>query len=139
MGTGWRMFRQRGGATEVFVRAFPQPASGSGGKWQISTGGGTTPLWSRTAPELLYQSGDQIMVASYTVSGDTLVPGKPRVRVPKLGASAMGNSSVWDLAPDGKRVAVVTPESAEAFKQEHEVVFLENFFDELRRRAPLGK
>jgi serine/threonine-protein kinase len=128
-----------GGATEVFVRAFPQPASGSGGKWQISTGGGTTPLWSRTAPELLYQSGDQIMVASYTVSGDTLVPGKPRVWVPKLGASAMGNSAVWDLAPDGKRVAVVTPESAEAFKQEHEVVFLENFFDELRRRAPLGK
>jgi hypothetical protein len=123
----------------VFVRAFPQPASGSGGKWQISTGGGTTPLWSRTAPELLYQSGDQIMVASYTVSGDTLVPGKPRVWVPKLGASAMGNSAVWDLAPDGKRVAVVTPESAEAFKQEHEVVFLENFFDELRRRAPLGK
>jgi hypothetical protein len=35
---------------------------------------------------------------------------------------------------------VLTPvESAEAPKQEHEVVFLENFFDELRRRAPVGK
>ena len=46
----------------------------------------------------------------------------------------------WDLAPDGKRVVVIAPvESAEAPKQEHEVVFLENFFDELRRRAPAGK
>ena len=36
-------------------------------------------------------------------------------------------------------MAVVTPvESAEAPKQEHEVVFLQNFFDELRRRVPLG-
>ena len=47
---------------------------------------------------------------------------------------------MWDLAPDGKRVAVLTPvESADAPKQEHEVVFLQNFFDELRRRVPLGK
>jgi hypothetical protein len=45
-----------------------------------------------------------------------------------------------DLAPDGKRVVVVTPvASADAPKQEHEVVFLQNFFDELRRRVPLGK
>jgi len=38
-----------------------------------------------------------------------------------------------DLAADGKRVAVLTPaESTEAPKQEHEVVFLINFLDELR-------
>jgi hypothetical protein len=30
-------------------------------------------------------------------------------------------------------------ESAEAPKQEREVVFLFNFFDELRRRVPAGK
>ena len=46
------------GANEVFVRAFP-PAFGSGGRWQISTTGGTMPLWSASRPELLYQSGDQ--------------------------------------------------------------------------------
>ena len=39
-----------------------------------------------------------------------------------------------------KRVAVLTPvESAEAPKQDHEVVRLLNFFDELRRRVPVGK
>jgi hypothetical protein len=49
-----------------------------------------------------------------------------------------------DIAKDStlilRRTAVLTPaESAEALKQEHEVVFLENFFDYLRQRVPLGK
>jgi len=59
------------------------------------------------------------------------VAGKPRVWIAKLGGTG------WDVAPDGKRVLVLTPvESAEAPKQEHEVVFLENFFDYLRQRVP---
>jgi hypothetical protein len=82
----------------------------------------------------VYQSGDQIMAASYTVKGDTFVPEKPRVWIAQL----VGTQ--WDLAPDGKRVAVLTPvEGAEAPKQEHEVVFLLNFFDELKRRVPVGQ
>ena len=82
----------------------------------------------------MYQSGDQIMAASYTVSGDTFVADRPRVWIAKLGGTQ------WDLAPDGKRVAVLTPmESATPVTQDHQVVFLVNFFDELRRRVPLGK
>jgi Tol biopolymer transport system component len=122
------------GRNEVYVRAFPPPSPGQGGQWQISNSGGTGPRWSGTRHELLYQSGDQIMAASYTVKGDTFVADKPRVWIAKLGGTQ------WDLAPDGKRVAVLTPvETAEAPKQEHEVVFLLNFFDELKRRVPVGQ
>jgi hypothetical protein len=78
------------------------------------------------------------MAASYTVKGDTFVPEKPRVWIAKLGGSSVGTQ--WDLDPDGKRVAVLTPvDSPETPKHDHEVVFLENFFDELRRRVPVGK
>ena len=88
----------------------------------------------------MYQAGDQILAAAYTVKGDTFVAETPRVWIGKLGAVESANGAAWDLAPDGKRVAVVMPvESAEAPKPEHEVVFLLNFFDELRRRVPLGK
>jgi serine/threonine-protein kinase len=119
------------GKSEVYVRAFPPPSSGQGGRWQISSSGGAFPHWSRNGHDLLYQSGDQIMAASYTVKGDTFVAEKPRVWIAKLGGTE------WDLAPDGKRVLVLTPaESAEAPKPEHEVVFLENFFDYLRQRVP---
>jgi serine/threonine-protein kinase len=128
------------GATEVFVRAFPQPASGLGGRWQISTNGGTAPVWSRSGRDLFYQSGDQIMAASYAVTVDTFVPGKPRVWAPTRVAPGRPNTRAWDLAPDGNRVALLTPvDSSEGGKQEHVVVLLQNFFDELRRRVPLRK
>jgi serine/threonine-protein kinase len=122
------------GKAEVYVRAFPPPSSGQGGKWQVSNNGGTSARWSRNGRDLLYQSGDQIMAVTYVVKGDSFEADKPRVWIAKLGGTD------WDLSPDGKRVAVLTPvESAEAPKQEHEVVFLENFFDELRRRVPISK
>lgn len=74
------------------------------------------------------------MAVSYAIEGDTFVAEKPRLWLDKLGGT------VYDLPPDGKRVAVLTPlASPEAPKQEHTVVFLENFFDELRRRVPVTK
>jgi len=123
------------GIFEVYVRPFPLPASGQGGKWTISTGGGQFPVWSRTGNELLYQAGDQVMAVSYAVKGETFVADKPRVWIPKL-----GGAQIFSLAPDGRRIAVVTPAQApEAPKADHQVIFLFNFFDELRRRVPLTK
>jgi eukaryotic-like serine/threonine-protein kinase len=125
------------GRNEVYVRAFPPPASGQGGKWQISNSGGVEPFWSRNGRDLLYrsgQSGDQLMAVNYSVNGDSFVADKPRVWIDKLPGTDI------DLAPEGKRVAVITPvESTETPKADHEVVLLENFFDELRRRVPVGK
>ena len=82
----------------------------------------------------MYRSGDQLMAVSYSVKGDAFVAEKPRVWIAKLGGTA------WDLAPDGKRVAVAIPEgSARAPRQEHEIVMLQIFSDELRRRVRVGK
>jgi len=121
------------GRADVYVRPFPVPSSGQGGKWTISSNGGTNPVWSQSGHELLYQSGGQVMAVSYSVKGDAFQQEKARVWVAKVGGQ-------WDLAPDGKRLAVLTPvEAPEAPKADHQVVFLQNFFDELRRRAPLGK
>jgi hypothetical protein len=117
----------------VVVRAYPAPASGQGGKWPVSTNGGAAVRWSRNSSELLYQEGDRIMAVSYMVHGDSFDVDKPRVRLEKLGEPS------WDLAPDG-RIAVVTPlQSTQAPAAEHTVVFLQNFFDYLRRRVPVDK
>jgi hypothetical protein len=73
------------------------------------------------------------------VSGDAFVADKPRVWIAALGTSSSLPGG-WDLAPDGKRVLVVAPvDSADATKAEHHVVLVQNFFDELRRKVPLGK
>ena len=127
-------FSDESGKPEVYVRPFPPPSSGLGEKWQISNGGGFNADWSRNGHDLVYRSGDDFMAASYTVKGDTFVAEKPRLWIAKFAKNA------WALAPDGKRVLVAAPVgSAEPPKPEHEAVFLENFFDYLRQRVPLGK
>jgi serine/threonine-protein kinase len=124
------------GRPEVVVRAFPAPAAGQESIWPISNSGGGVPAWLRSSQELLYQSGDQIMAVKYSVKGDSFEAEKPTVWVPRLGG--IGFRGSWDLAPDGKRLAVVMPvETTTASKAEHEVMFLENFFGELRRRVPV--
>jgi eukaryotic-like serine/threonine-protein kinase len=123
------------GTNEVYVRGFPAPTTGQGSRWQISNRGGAFPVWSRSGRELLYQSGDQVMTASYTVKGDSFVAEKPRVWVAKLGGAL-----AFDLAPDGKRALVLAPaETPDAPKLDHTIVFLQNFFDELRRRVPVDR
>jgi len=123
------------GKYEVYVRAFPLSA-GPGGKWQISNSGGVSPQWSPNGHDLFYRSGLQIMAVSYKVEGGTFAAGKPRVWIAKMGKAESG----WDLAPDGKRILALTPgKSVEGAKPEHDVVFLLNFFDNLRQRAPWGK
>ena len=118
------------GTNEVYVRAFPD----SGGLWRISNNGGQRPIWSRSGHDLLYQSGDQEMAVSYEAKGGTFVEEKPRVWLDKVGGQ------VFDISLDGKRLVVLTPvDSPEAPQTEHEVVLLQNFFDELRRKVPAGK
>jgi serine/threonine-protein kinase len=119
------------GTSETYVRPFPPPASGQSGQWQVSNSGGAEPLWSPNGRDLLYRRGDQIMAVGYTVKGDAFVADKPRVWIAKLGGDN------WDLAPDGKRVAVLTPVETDAPKADHTVVLLLNFADELRRRVPI--
>jgi len=121
----------RSGREEVYVRAATASANGVRYERQISSTGGNNPRWSNRN-ELLYQSGDQIIAVPYKVQGDTLEPDKPTVRVEKLG------STRWDLAPDG-RIAVISPVTKPADTKapppEHTVVFLQNFFDEVRRKV----
>ena len=54
------------------------------------------------------------------------------------GVLALGGT-VWDLAPDGKRVAALSPEAAAQTQQRELIVMLQHFADELRRRVAVGK
>ena len=119
------------GTFEVYVRPFPGP----GGRWHISTGGGSFPLWSRDGRQLFFEALDQrvVMAVSYSAKGDSFAPGKPRVWS-ETRLLNLGPISVYDLAPDGKRLAAML---ANDEAPTHLTVLL-NFFDELRRRAPVS-
>ena len=122
------------GNLQVYVRAFPD----TGSQWQISNGGGQFPVWSRNGRELFFRSPDnRIMVASYMVKGGSMTAEKPRVWSQKR--MAPGFSTSFDIAPDGKRIAMLMQvETPEMERARSHVIFLENFFDELKRKVPLN-
>ena len=131
------------GRYEVYVRPFPGRASSESGKWQISTGGGFHPVWSRDGRELFYEAltpDSRIMATTYTAKAGSFAADKPRpwsntqILDPVVGILNL------DLAPDGKRFAVFPrPDTAGEQKGSVHVTVLLNFFDELRRRVPVGK
>ncbi len=124
------------GTPQVYVRAFPD----TGGRWQVSSNAGTSPIFSRNGKDLFFFDipGDRIMVASYSVKGDSFVVEKPRVWSTQSVALALSGAvgAQYDVAPDGKRIAVSTYASSTQQDAGH-VIFLENFFDELQRKVPL--
>ena len=95
------------------------------------------PVWSRNGRQLFYRTLDnRIMVATYTTKGDAFAAEKPRLWAERrfLDTGTLPN---FDLAPDGKRFAVLMAPGEEAEQQaQTHVTFLLNFFDELRRKVP---
>lgn len=121
------------GGQEIVVRPFPGP----GGKWQVSTGGGTSAVWSPDGHELLYLQGRTVMAVPYTVRGDSFSPGQPRTWSPAAIRTPSSSPSDFDLSPDGKRIIATMPTSSTSpADQSPGVTFLFNFSDELRRKVP---
>jgi serine/threonine-protein kinase len=124
------------GRNEIYVRPFPGP----GGKWQVSTGGGDDPTWSRKRPELFFATQElRMMVAPYSSEGGSFRVDKPKLLSEgRLIARPRAPSRDLDLHPDGERF-VVAPGTDQAASKQDKVVFIFNFFDDLRRVAPLAK
>jgi serine/threonine-protein kinase len=134
---GWIAYRSdETGRDEIYVQPFPGP----GAKWQISSDGGTVPVWSRNGRELFFESPERrIVVVAYTAKADSFVPDKPKVWSDQQLHDVGGNPN-YDLAPDGKQFAIFPELKAPTEeKGDVHVTFLLNFFDELRRRAPVTK
>src|SRR5262249_42924331 len=122
-----------GGTYEVYVRAFPD----NGTKVQISDAGGMMPVWSRTGHELYFRTDDQrIMVASFSVTGETFAAQKPRIWFGRQLAN-VGLTPNFDLAPDGKRfVALMSADAAAPREAQNHVTIVVNFFEELKPLVP---
>jgi WD40 repeat protein len=121
------------GRLEVYVTAFPGP----GLKWQISTGGGVHATWSRSRNEIFYLDGaGKIMSVPYTVDGNMIRPEKPKLWSAETVFAR--SSRDLDLHPDGQRFAIRKALESEIGGVPDKVVFIFNFFDELRRIAPAG-
>ncbi len=62
------------GRDEVYVQSFPP----SGGKWQVSTGGGAQPFWRHDGKELFYIAPDRKLMAVDVTLGSTFETSAPK-------------------------------------------------------------
>jgi len=123
------------GHAEIYVRPFPEVNKG---KWQISNGGGDTPLWSPDGRELFYISGDAVMAVSVETE-PTFNCGKPRVLFKGSFVAGYGESPPWDISPDGKRFLMIKPpqSSASAGEPQRKINIVLNWFEELKQKVPV--
>jgi len=124
------------GRAEVYVRPFGPNGSG---KWQISNAGANYSLWSKDGRTLYYLGLDRlIMAVDYTATKEAFQPGRRRQWSTRFIRQTPGASPPLDLAPDGKRFAVIMSDTDRARGETPtapHVTFLFNFLDELRRRV----
>jgi serine/threonine-protein kinase len=119
------------GQVEVHVRPFPDVKSGH---WQISTAGGTHPLWSRNGTELFYyapRTPSALMTVSIEVgSPGGFAFGRPERLFQTIYPEAQRNNQTYDVSLDGKRFLMIKEQAPAT------LVLVQNWFDELKRLVP---
>ena len=98
-----------GGPRQVFVQRFPA----AGGKWQVSTGGGSTsPRWRPDGTELYLDNGGTMLAVDLTgtVPGGAFKAGVPQRLFQALMDLPPHN---YDVAPDGRRFLIVSSRAAQ--------------------------
>jgi serine/threonine-protein kinase len=121
------------GRFEIYVQPYPGP----GGKWQISTDGGTEPMWNPNGRELFYRTGDK-MVAVDIATESSFSAGKPRMLFELQYVPTPATLPNYDVSPDGQRFLMLKPvEQAQAAPTQINVVL--NWFEELKQKVPTGK
>jgi serine/threonine-protein kinase len=131
------------GQFEVYVRPFPDVNSG---RWPVSTGGGTRPLWARNGRELFYVvttgAGSAALMRVPIEHRGTFTVGVPS----KLfegryyftdGVGIAGEERTYDVSPDGQRFLMIKPEGeSEEGPAPVNLVLVLNWLEELKRLVP---
>jgi serine/threonine-protein kinase len=118
------------GRLEIYVRPYPGP----GGKWQVSTDGGTEPVWNPRGGELFFRAGNKMMAVDVTTEG-TFSAGKPKVLFEGTYVPTPRSFPDYDVSPDGQRFLMLKATEQTAPMQINVVL---NWFEELKQKVPTG-
>jgi Tol biopolymer transport system component len=112
------------GLSEIYVGAFSQDSvvrgSNTGGKWQVSSAGGTDPRWRGDGKELYYLTRDAKVMAVGITTIPSFQSGPPKelFQGPPLNYPfGVARPSQWGVTSDGKRFLMVAPSANDAAVQ----------------------
>jgi serine/threonine-protein kinase len=124
------------GAFEIYVRPFPDV---SRERWQVSTSGGTQPLWARSAQELFYFLPGGALMRVGVARGPAWMPSAPtKVLEAHYVVSANGVFyRNYDIAADGQRFLMMKAAGSDATGAPPQIVVVQHFDEELKRLVPV--
>jgi serine/threonine-protein kinase len=112
------------GQDEVYVRAFPEAE----GRWQVSSGGGTEPLWSNDGRTIYYRGADTLFAVAVETRPTFAVGQRRMVFTTRFQRQSSHRN--YDRDPRTGEFVLLTPSEDDATA----MVVVLNWFDELRRR-----
>ncbi len=123
---------------EVYVRSFPDV---NRGRWQVSTSGGDSPLWSPDGRELFYRNGSTVMAVSVKTEPSFGIVGNPQTLFQGTYVGYSPNDvTSWDISPDGKRFLMIKPYGVSSSESEgpDKINVIVNWLEELKQRVPIN-
>jgi serine/threonine-protein kinase len=121
------------GRYEVYVRPFPAVDSG---RWQISSDGGSNPVWSRSGRELFFATAANRMFAVPIPAGATFTYGRPQTLFDTTAYVIGLNSRHFDISADGKRFLMLKEAGSGDKAARPSIVVVSHWFDEVKARMP---
>ena len=115
------------GRDEVYVQAYPGPGS----KSQISTAGGSQPVWSRDGKELYYRGERQLLAVSVRLS-PAFSAGEQRRLFDDTYEIEHRDDRNYDVSVDGKRFLMLKVDRPSTSAQ---LTVVLNWFEELKARG----
>jgi serine/threonine-protein kinase len=123
------------GREEIYVRPFPGV---NDGRWQVSTGGGTRPVWARNGRELFYVDlANMLTAVPVETSGSTFTAGNSaKLFEPPYEASLTAPRD-YDVSPDGQRFLMIKENvGRDENPRRSGLVVVLNWLEELKQRVP---
>jgi serine/threonine protein kinase/Tol biopolymer transport system component len=125
---------EESGRTEIYVRPFPQV---NNGRWQVSTAGGTRPVWAKSGRELFYlDASNALTVVPVSTSGPTISFGSP-TKLFDTQYAEPNPSRHYDVSADGQRFLMLKPSAAGGGPNAAplSMILVDHWFEELRQRV----
>ena len=122
---------EESGRSEIYVRLFPRVENG---RWQVSTAGGTRPVWARSGRELFYlDASNALTVVPVGISQPTISIGIP-VKVLETKYAEPNPSRHYDVSADGQRFLMLKA-TGDPNATPVSIVLVEHWFEELKQRV----
>jgi serine/threonine-protein kinase len=118
------------GRYEVYVSPYPNV---TGGRWQVSTDGGTYPMWARTGTELFFLDGAFVMTAVPVTTGPGAFSSGKEDKLFDARSYGSGSGREYDVSLDGSRFLMVKENRAvESSVAAPAILVVVNWFENLR-------